>query len=109
MTWLEPSFSELAPLRGSYRTHALDGPLTKAERRRAQSRMWYAKNRERLRAYNRAYYATKRKGKKMKRNQEALRAANRARYWRNPEKFRAEARERMRKGYRPRSQQSVAA
>jgi hypothetical protein len=99
MSWLEPSFADLAPLQGRYRTHALEEPVSKAERRRAQSRMWYAKNRERLRAYNRAYYAANRKGKMAKPSREKRRAWDRARYWRNPEKYRAEARARAAKRY----------
>ena len=93
MTWLLPSPEDVRALRGSYRTVG-KRPVT--ERRRVQARMWYAKNRERLQAYHRAYYHAKRKGKVVaKLNRAKRNVSARARYWRNPEKFRAEARARM--------------
>ncbi|MDP2621567.1 MAG: hypothetical protein Q8P46_15585 [Hyphomicrobiales bacterium] len=101
MSWILPSPAVvLDGVHGRCRTVSDGAP--KRIRRRAQNRMWYARNREALRAYHRAYYHAKRKGnmKRQTRDKEARRAADRARYWRNPEKFRAEARERARRRYR---------
>ena len=47
------------------------------------------------RAYDRAYYHEKRRGTPMKRNPATAAKNARKRYWRNPEKFRAEARARI--------------
>lgn len=96
-----------AILRGLVGTVRSVGEADRKARINAVSRMWNERNRDKVRAYHREYYhRTNQKAKRAARRKARSgvelaqsRARNRMRYWRDPERFRAAARERMRALY----------